>query len=929
MQKVTNVHLKTIVRATAGAGKTTGLLDAVYKVYKEFFVRNGFPPKILLSTFTIKAANELSERLILKAQDLEDHEFLNFVTSGYLEVGTLHSVFSRILESYVDDRSGDEAKYKSDFHRFISGRAFLHESLKELSLEEELLDGREERALLDLFWSAFSTLSEKPKVFTFVELKASVEEGLARLLNEVGLDLESFNVQVLKDLLKENPKLKKKIKEIESYVNAKENQEDFLQSYSDKHQKLLDLYVLWSQKVDEYLEQESLYGLYDIETRLLRCLDSDKEISKKWDYCFFDEYQDTSPIQEKLISLLTKGSINYYVGDPFQSIYFFRGARKEIFLNEFKTIEEAGGEVEYRLNNYRSAPEIVDFANGLTSFIMPDFYKMTPHKENKGEVKVFYEEEAGIKDEMTSLISEIEKLDLKKQSAVVLSKNNKNLMNCSRKLKQKGIGHHFGGSAGFEGALEIIEMMAFLKFLSKPQDDLNFLVLAMSYWLDIEDDLILKAREEVATEKEASLWDFFKGEESVKNLSELLSLKNKMKPSQLLIDFMCATSFFDMNGALDKNDKRERNILKFLSALENEETKVGFNIEIFCEDIASGRYPFESEEESSESGLVLMTVHGSKGLQFDHVFLFGINDRPAAHRDDDYISLEEGYFALKQAPLGEPKRLFPRRVAKLIESDASEIYEESKRLLYVAMTRAKESLNIFCSGKISKTSAKPNWAKLVLMYLERNGMEESYLFPLETLAIEMDSESPLYIEGGFLLNNKISLGVEEEPSAVTAQEGSKNGTFVKALGYYSNHIRKGVLFHELMERASSLKEAEDLSKVYFGGLAAEDKVALEYLFEQSDFPLTELLESGQKEWGFDTILDEGVSGKIDLWGLIDETVWIVDYKTGRREDSEKGFKQLEAYEKYLGNYLKAAAPDVEFVFKKVLTFPYEAKTFVR
>ena len=77
-----------IVRATAGAGKTTGLLEAVYDSYKAFYSENGIWPKILLSTFTVKAANELSERLIKKAVTDGDQDFLDYASSSFLEVGS-------------------------------------------------------------------------------------------------------------------------------------------------------------------------------------------------------------------------------------------------------------------------------------------------------------------------------------------------------------------------------------------------------------------------------------------------------------------------------------------------------------------------------------------------------------------------------------------------------------------------------------------------------------------------------------------------------------------------------------------------------------------------------------------------------------------------------------------------------------------------
>jgi len=133
MQENSNLYLNKdkIVRATAGAGKTTSLIEDVYQTYKSHKSTYGKAPKILLTTFTVKAANELSERLFSKASKIDDKDFLSYCLSSNLEVGTMHSVFSSILNQL--DQKLPVKKYISHAYKLNCAKGFFTEAVERKS----------------------------------------------------------------------------------------------------------------------------------------------------------------------------------------------------------------------------------------------------------------------------------------------------------------------------------------------------------------------------------------------------------------------------------------------------------------------------------------------------------------------------------------------------------------------------------------------------------------------------------------------------------------------------------------------------------------------------------------------------------------------------------------------------------------------------
>ena len=928
-----------IVRATAGAGKTTGLLDAVYQTYLRSFNESGLNPKILLSTFTVKAANELTERLTKKAIEEKDVNFLNFVSSSYLEVGTLHSVFLKIFEKIKNNGLDSKKKFNSKSYRQQVGRGVLHKVLKSFQLEDFLKEAREEQDLLDLYWHMYSYAFKDLSIFTISDLESFVWSHLTVLAKEIddvdlikvlqthNFDLD-FVLKWVQNKIAEDSKNKKKYKKIDEFAADPINQKKFISEVVKRNEHSLKIYREWKMQVDDLFQEKSLFDISDVEISLLEVLRKEEFKDKIWDFCFFDEHQDTSPIQKDILDILSAQSVNYFVGDPFQSIYYFRGARKEIFLKDFTNIESGVGETEYRLNNYRSSKVIVDFANGLTKFLLPDFIEMEAfHKDREGSVKVVHFENGDENHEFSYVADQLQSVDLESESVAVLSRGAKDLLKLARYLKSKGFSYRLALSKGFESSLETIELSNLLKFQHKPDDDESFLPLLFSYWSEVDHEVIRKAVDE-GKEKDCSLWSLLKDHRGLQHFANFLEKSKTMNLSYSLSDFVGESGFLDFSEDLDPSGDREKNIIKFLGALGDEEVKEGFNLLSFCNDILKGLYKFESEDFGSDKGCTLMTVHGSKGLQFDHVFLIGTNKSRSGNLKPFYFDLEDNVFSLKILEEKAGKFKHPYLVDQKLSEEKKEIYEEKKRLLYVAMTRAQKALHIIGSKKVSRTAKEMSWMSSALDFIELKGLKEQVLVEetKEFIAVENDSDIHK-ISGGFLKSiSKFSfsdvefLGVTQNLHDQEINKGVK-----RDLGFFSEAISQGVVFHELLEKANSFEHAQELVDHFFKSDGVVHKKAIAYLFSDSEIPFQEIFDKGFREWGFDTFGEKRRSGKIDLWAKIENTVWIVDYKTGSTANLEKGFEQISAYKEVIRDFL--LDPDLEF--KLVLSFPYKEKTFIR
>ena len=344
-------------------------------------------------------------------------------------------------------------------------------------------------------------------------------------------------------------------------------------------------------------------------------------------------------------------------------------------------------------------------------------------------------------------------------------------------------------------------------------------------------------------------------------------------------------------------------------------------------------YEYQFDERSipqpslKKSRIEMMSIHRSKGLQFDHVILLGCDEslRPPPPKALSFS--EKGMMALPKVE----KPCFQKYPPFFLDEFKMESREmkarELDRLFYVALTRAKKSITFVGSKQYEKNSWFGKMESVDMLPFNKE-IEPQYLEGSKYLE-NLHSENKMTDKKA--LNDKLELpfrGMESHHGysfvsttqvarerARSVENSNEKGTSLlqldlkqpldlnkpksfkvkprRGLTKSLDSIQMGLNFHKSMELWGS--------EAYSDWIASLDAKEAELINEQVEFllsikepPISNLLLDGQREWAF-SMEQEGqlISGSVDLWGVVDNEIWIVDYKTGLIK--EEGFHQLQIY----------------------------------
>jgi ATP-dependent helicase/nuclease subunit A len=200
---------------------------------------------------------------------------------------------------------------------------------------------------------------------------------------------------------------------------------DFIESldsdeYITTHEAVNSLFDQLAREFHERIslkkKQSGQISISDLETLSLKLItDFPEEVrnfSHQYDYFMVDEYQDTSPLQVKILNALIHNQSQFTVGDPQQSIYLFRGARSEVFLEKEVLSQQKNHELIHLVTNYRSDHKLMHNLNDITQAFSKQFSPMSPKEisDNENDVQAYY---VKTEDEYTGLVNHIATLHKK------------------------------------------------------------------------------------------------------------------------------------------------------------------------------------------------------------------------------------------------------------------------------------------------------------------------------------------------------------------------------------------------------------------------------------------------------------------------------------------------------------------------------------
>ena len=431
------------------------------------------------------------------------------------------------------------------------------------------------------------------------------------------------------------------------------------------------------------LKESSALDFDDILLYVLELLKNDEEAREyyqnKFKYVLIDEYQDTNPIQYEIVRLLSgkHGNLNV-VGDVDQSIYSFRNADFRIILRFVDDFPDAT--VIKLEENYRSTQTILMAANSVIEFNKDRYKKMLYTNNAKGEsLRLYkaYDEE----DEARYVYQHIRHLTTsgyKHNDIAILYRTNAQSRAFEETFVKNNIPYQIIGGMRFYDRKEIKDLLAYLKVINNPDDSINLKRIINVPRRGIGDTSIAKI-DEHARETESNLWTVMENINEVpgvakatKNkiadfMSWINKLRQKVVPATELINVIFKESGYEY--ALEQENTEESwnriaNVKELMSAAhEYEKNATDKTLNGFLTQVSLVADLDNLKE--TRPGVILMTIHNAKGLEFPAVFLTG---------------LEEG--------------IFPHTFSL---NDKNQI-EEERRLMYVAITRAKHKLFLTYTG---------------------------------------------------------------------------------------------------------------------------------------------------------------------------------------------------------------------------------------
>ncbi|MBQ6171999.1 MAG: UvrD-helicase domain-containing protein [Clostridia bacterium] len=461
------------------------------------------------------------------------------------------------------------------------------------------------------------------------------------------------------------------------------------------------------------LKAANAFDFDDLIFMTVRLLSLDEDVktivNNRFRYILVDEYQDTNPIQERLISLLAPSGRICVVGDDDQSIYRFMGAQVENILNFEKRFRNAK---TVRLEqNYRSTQTILDAANAV----------IANNEDRKGK-RLWTDAGEGEKISVCHLQSQSEEGDficraitkrkekegLKNNDFCVLYRTNAQSGAIEHALRLHGISYRVFGGLPFFKRKEVQDILAYMNVICNPNDRTRLLRIINEPKRGIGDTTIEKINS-ICDKTGKSFFDITAHADSYAELqrsaeklkdfagiiNELTEKSAKMRPSELCSEIISSIHYeYELKKQYETNEaiSRIENVRELINSIAGyEETEENPTLLGYLEQTALVSATDSLDE--NEPAVTLMTMHCAKGLEFNTVFITGF---------------EEG--------------LFPSSIS-LLETGG---VEEERRLCYVAITRAKKKLFITnVASRMIFGSARPAIPSRFLKEIPENLIEET------------------------------------------------------------------------------------------------------------------------------------------------------------------------------------------------------------
>ncbi|MBZ7995712.1 UvrD-helicase domain-containing protein [Campylobacter canadensis] len=849
--------------ASAGSGKTFTLSVR----YIALVLNNANINDIVALTFTKKAVNEMKERITNVFLNLENKEAELKQLEQLLKLNKEEIL--KLRNKYLKNFKEDELRIYT-FDSFFSKILRLFASYEGLSVDSELID------YLDIKKEFINSLNHQEAVQLIKDLKnfnMSLDDFLNWLENlylnytgkknitkitfvnpyEVFLNIKQylFNInkkvdEWLNEINSLNELLKSSILDTtkKNLLKALEN-EIFATYHNELSKSVANYYAYLEQEqlnhcfsyLDKFTQiakkihkEENILSFSDVALYVHKILQNKdlKELfyfrlNSNLSHLLIDEFQDTSVIQYEIIKPIVEEIVSgigindkeksfFYVGDKKQSIYSFRGAKQEVFDLFYKN-PAYNITLQNLDTNYRSKKAIVSFVNNTFSKLYDEYYPQLTASNEEGKVSKIFTEDYLI-DTYKKLISLL-KNNVNLEDICILTRDNKNANEIAEFLNSHNINTNVNNSTLLVSKMSVRVLIEFAKYCIFEDEIYSFFVKSV----------LNKSYEKIKIDIRKNAYEIYN--EIIEHL----------------------------------NIQKDEYILEFLNDISN------------CSDFLSTLYNKNTTKTSNKdnNGLNIMTIHKSKGLQFEHLICIHI-DKKALHDTGlkiEYDFKNATWYGFKKE---KKENLELRKKYQKDYLEKIQLYENTKILdeintYYVAYTRAISSLCII----LEKGAGLNN--------INYEAIEDEILSD-DLLTYKIENNKQITQEKQYEFKNNIPL------QNITTKQ------------FYSDEIMLGNAFHYFCELSDFTQDSYDKCfEIVCNKFTQVDKNKLNILCNKlllnKDF--LQLIKNSYliKESNY---LHQGKVSRIDLLAINNEQINIIDYKSSFfKKEYEKQIKNYEEF----------------------------------
>ncbi|EAQ77206.1 ATP-dependent helicase [Blastopirellula marina] len=420
------------------------------------------------------------------------------------------------------------------------------------------------------------------------------------------------------------------------------------------------------------------------------------EEASQFDHLMIDEYQDTNGSQYRIVRGLAEAHRNLcVVGDDDQSIYSWRGAEVQHILRFQHDWPEA--KVIYLKDNYRCTAAILELANRLIQFNSTRYDKDLEAARFGGErpqIWQFKDEEKEAEEVVKDIARKLSEPEFEPRDFAILFRTNEQPRAFEQQLRSMKIPYILIGGMSFFDRKEVRDLISYLKVIHSPIDEVSLLRILNTPPRGIGQQTVKTLMDTAVTEG-VPLWEVFPKVRSIRNISEnaanaVIDFSSLIRRYQKRFDtepmsHVVRSLIGDIRYQKelerlypDPNDRESREmaieqVVNAVSAFETNKKKPTLGGFLDDSALSGGDFDNEKEKQLQRNGVVLMTLHAAKGLEFPNVYLVG---------------MEEG--------------ILPH--ARSVKEEGAAV-EEERRLCYVGITRAQDRLTF------SLATSRKRWGK--------------------------------------------------------------------------------------------------------------------------------------------------------------------------------------------------------------------------